>query len=194
MPNRNDQTRDRLLEVAAKLFAERGYHATGMAELGDAVGLARGALYHHIRSKEDLLAEISGRHVEQMVAYGEEVLSQGGDVVPRVRALSRMLLEMIAQNLPELTVFFSEFRSLTGERAEHLLDLRDRFEGVWRKLLDEGVSSGELRLSGPLVVKGLLGLHNYSYLWLKPGGPQSPLQIADLFCDMALDGIVARPV
>src|SRR5436309_3637837 len=55
--------REEILQIAARLFAENGYHGTGIAELGEAVGLGKGALYHHIGSKEDLLYEISSRHV-----------------------------------------------------------------------------------------------------------------------------------
>lgn len=190
MAQRKEQTKERILRIAAELFARNGYHATGMAELGEAVGFGRGALYYHIGSKEDLLFEISGRHVGEMVAFGESVLSEDISPDEKFRRLSRQLMRTIADNLPELTVFFREVHSLTGERYENLLALRDRFESIWLEILNQGVDQGIFSKSDPLVVKGILGLHNYSYLWLEPKGESSPEEIADLFCDIALRGLL----
>jgi AcrR family transcriptional regulator len=185
-------TRDRVLRVAAELFAQNGYHATGMAELGQAAQLGRGALYHHIGSKEQLLYELSIRHMEEMVAFGEGLLGEEATPAPdRLRRLGRRLLRTIADNLPELTIFFREGHSLTGERRAHLQAVRDRFEEVCAGIFEQGVRAGELRVSGPLVVKGFLGLHNYSYLWIQPDGDSSPEEIADLFVDIFLHGACA---
>jgi AcrR family transcriptional regulator len=179
-----------IVRIAAELFARNGYHATGVAELGAAVGLGKGALYYHIGSKEDLLYEISSRHVIDMVHYGEELLESDEPLVERFRMLSRRLMRTIADNLPELTTFFSEYRALSGERAERLLDLRRRFEAIWVALLRQGVDTGVFRPTDPILVKGLLGLHNYSYLWLDSDGSMSPEEIADVFCDFALRGLL----
>jgi AcrR family transcriptional regulator len=182
--------REEILRIAARLFAQNGYHGTGMVELGEAVGLGKGALYHHIGSKEDLLYEISSRHVIEMVAFGEQLLA--GDITPleKFRRLSRRLMRTIADNLPELTVFFREVRTLTGERGEHLLALRARFEEIWTEILEEGRAAGVFRTADPIIVKGLLGLHNYSYLWLRPDGPLTPEDVSDSYCDLLLRGLL----
>ena len=178
--------REEILHVAAQLFAQNGYHGTGIAELGEAVGLGKGALYHHIGSKEDLLYEISSRHVIEMVGFGEQLLAS--DISPLEKF--RRLMRTIADNLPELTVFFREVRTLRGERGEHLLSLRARFEEIWAEILDEGRSAGVFRTADPIVVKGLLGLHNYSYLWLRPDGRLTPEDVSDTFCDLVLRGLL----
>src|ERR1700759_895227 len=49
--------RDELTRIAARLFAERGYQGTSLADLAEALGLQKPSLYHHIESKEDLLWE-----------------------------------------------------------------------------------------------------------------------------------------
>ena len=184
--------KEEILKIAAELFARNGYHATGIAELGEAVGLGRGALYHHIGSKEELLIEISSRHVIEMVAFGEALLEADVPPIEKFRRLSRRLMRTIADNLPELTTFFSEYRALSGERAEHLLELRRRFESIWMTILQEGVEAGVFRSADVILVKGLLGLHNYSYLWFDPEGRMSPEDVSDAFCDFALRGLLTR--
>lgn len=65
---------ERIQKIAADLFATRGYRAVGVAEIGDAVGLGRGALYYHIGSKEDLLFSIVVRYIEDLVISGGDTL------------------------------------------------------------------------------------------------------------------------
>jgi AcrR family transcriptional regulator len=184
--------RQRILQIAAQLFAKNGYHATGVAELGKAVSLGRGGLYHHIGSKEKLLEEISIRHVVDMVQTGEDVLASDASPPEKFRTLSRKLMRTIAENLPEVTVFFREVNSLTGESREHVMGLRARFEEIWVELLREGVGQSVFRTADPLVAKALLGLHNYSYVWLDPDGRLDPEEIADLFCDLLLRGLLTE--
>jgi AcrR family transcriptional regulator len=186
-------TKARILHAAAELFAKNGYHATGLSELGDAVGLGRGALYYHIGSKENLLYELSVRHVEEMVAYGEMILGSPLGAEERFRRLSRKLMRVISDNLPELTVFFREINSFSGERRDRIHELRERFEGVWLQVLSDGEGEGLFQHGDNLTVKAVLGMHNYSYLWIDPEGSLSPEEIADRFCDLLLHGLMKHP-
>lgn len=193
-PSKRRSREDRRAEIssiAARLFAEHGYHATGMAELGEAVGLGRGALYHHISSKEELLFEISSRHVEDMVVFGETLLERADiGAVDKLRALSARLMRTIADNLPELTVFFRDAASLTGGRRTQVIELRDRFEDVWAGVVAQGVDEAAFRSLDPVAIKGMLGLHNYSYIWLSSDGRLSPEEISEVFCDLLFAGLV----
>ncbi len=179
----------RIIEISAELFAKNGYSATGIAELEKAVGLGRGALYHHIESKENLLYEISIRHVLDMVLYGEGLLEEDLPAEVKLRTLARRLMRTIADNLAQLTVFFADHRALNEPHAAELTAIRDRFEEVWVAILRQGVDDGAFSQTDPVVVKGLLGMFNYSYLWLQPGGEKSPETIADAFSDVVISGI-----
>lgn len=192
-PRARQQTRkEEIRRIAAELFARNGYHATGITELSEAVGLGRGALYHHIGSKEALLFDICSGHVFEMVKFGEELLELDISPVEKFRRLSRRLMRTIADELPELTVFFSEIRSLTGERAAEVVRIRRQFESIWLAIVQEGVERGMFRSADPLIIKGLLGLHNYAYLWIDPEGDRTPEEISDLFCDLALRGLLTN--
>lgn len=182
--NDDEPTRDRILRVAAHLFAEHGYHATSMANLCDGVGLQRGALYYYIGSKEQLLYEISSRHVSNMVDYGERLLKEDVSSLQKFLWLSTRLLNVIHDTQDEVTVFFQEIGALTGERRRRVFQLRDQFEDVWARILDQGVNDGLLNRSDPLFIKAILGMHNYSYIWLKPHGALRPEDVALYFCDL----------
>jgi AcrR family transcriptional regulator len=186
-----DERRGEILRIAADMFAERGYHATGINDLIEAAGVGKSAFYHHVGSKEALLYDIAAEHVRGMVAFGEDIL-HGADLSPeeKFRAVSRRLMRTICENLPELTVFFHEISTLKrGERSRELIDLRDRFEAVWASIVDEGVSDGSFRRLDPISIKFLLGMHNYSYIWMKPGGRLTPEEMSDVVCEIILDGL-----
>ena len=188
-PGGDSSTRERILQVGAELFTRNGYDATGVQELGDAVGLGRGALYHHIGSKEKLLYEISIRHVYTMLEHGEAILAMDVPADAKFRLLARRLMATIVEKLPEVTVFFHEYRSLSGKHSAELISIRDKFEVLWVRILEEGVEQGILRPMAPVAVKGILGLFNYSYVWIEPDGKETPEQIADIFCEVALGGL-----
>jgi AcrR family transcriptional regulator len=186
--NGGETTRERVLRVAAELFAAKGYGATSVAEVAAAANLGKGALYHHIQSKEQLLYEISKRHVEEPLVDGEEILQRDLPADEKLRLLSRRQMRVIADHLPEITVYFREGHYLSGQRQAELQVLRDRWEDVWRTCLQQGVDEGVLRTADPITVKGVLGIFNYSWVWLHADGSMSPDEIGDRLADLVLRG------
>lgn len=189
-----ETTKENILRISAELFARNGYHATGMAELSEAVGRGRGALYYHIGSKEALLFDISKAQVDRMNKVAEQILGSDAQAPKKLRELARALTQNIAEHRSEWTVFFREFTALTGERREEVLQARETYEGAWRRVLREGVHEGTFRRTQPVLLKGILGMFNYSYLWLEPDGKLTPRQVADVFVDNVLTGLAAGQV
>lgn len=188
-----DLNRERVVAVAAELFARHGYHGTGIAELGKAVGLGRGALYHYIESKEALLYAISRTQVDRMNGHAERALASALSPEELLHEMARGLLRNIAEHRAEWAVFFRDYSALTGERRDKVIAARERYEGYWRQALDRGVAAGVLRPAPPLLVKGILGMLNYTYLWFEPDGELSPEELADEYVDLLLRGIRVSP-
>ena len=191
MSDKYDANRDRVLQVAAELFAKSGYHGTGVAEIGEAAGLGRGALYHYIGSKEAILYEISSRQLAQMNTVADELALSEADPEKRLRGLARALMRNIAEHRAEWTVFFREYHALTDERRDRIIAERERYESHWRNALEQGIRDGQFRALPRLMVKGLLGMFNYSYLWITPAGAETPEEIADEFLDAVVTGMRA---
>ena len=184
--------KERILRIAAELFAKNGYRATGVQELGKAVGLGRGALYYHIGSKEQLLFDIGFVHVEEMVEFGEALVEKESPAEEKIRELSRALMRNIVDNLNEWTVFFHEAKSLTGRARKLIMARRQRYEQIWTDIVAQGTQSGEFHAVDPVAIKGVLGMHNYSYIWIRERGRLEPEEIADAFCDIIMPGLLVR--
>lgn len=193
MATKYETNRDEILRTSAELFARSGYHGTGISDLGNAVGLGRGALYHYIGSKETILYEISIRQVTHMNELADALALTEKNPEKRLRSLARALMRNIAEHRAEWTVFFREYHALTGERRDRVIAARERYEAHWRDALDQSVREGLFHPVPRLLVKGLLGMFNYSYLWLTTDGPQTPEEIADDFLTTIISGMSAPP-
>ncbi len=191
---RGEQQYDRIKRIAAELFATRGYRAVGVAEIGDAVQLGRGALYYHINSKEDLLFSIVVRYIEELVIKGREAIETEPDPAKRICILSRQLMTTIFANLSEMTVCFRETDCLTGQRHRIVSELHQSYQEVWAATLREGEKKGRFRHLPTIAIKGVLGMYFHSFLWLKPGGKQTATEVADVFADMTLAIAEGRPM
>ncbi|KOS53789.1 TetR family transcriptional regulator [Rhodococcus rhodochrous KG-21] len=179
-----------MMAAAVKLFAENGYHGTGVEEISSEVQLGKGALYHHMGSKESLLFEICHARMSDLLTQSGRVLAMDVTWQERFRELMRVVLRNIADHALEWTVSFQEFKALTGQRRAVIQDARERYERIVAEILEEGARAGEFQALDPLVTKGILGLYNYSYAWIRPDGKKSPEEIADLFTDALLHGVL----
>ncbi len=182
--------REAIVDTSAGLFAQRGYHATGLTELCTANGLGKGALYHYIGSKEELLAAIHDRVMDEVMVGADRVADAGGPPPAQLAMLGDELLDVIHRYPDHVWVFLHEFPALTGERAEQFRKRRRAYERRVEAVLRAGVASGAFRDLDPrLTALAWLGMHNYTYLWLKPGGRLSARDVAKPFAEIFLRGI-----
>jgi len=173
---------------AARLFAEKGYHGTSTGDLAEAMGVQKGSLYAHIRSKEDLLWEVA----REGAAAFHAALDGVPDELPateKIRLALRAHLRVVAEQLDVATVFVREWRYLEGERRDEFVAERRRYEERFRALFREGRELGELRTDLDDATATLLALSaaNWAYTWLRPGDDTNAL--ADRFFAQLLDGM-----
>jgi AcrR family transcriptional regulator len=182
--------RDSIIDTSARVFAEQGYHATGITELCAANDLGKGALYHYIGSKEELLVAIHDRVMDEVMLGADRVAEAGGTPSEQLAGLGDELLDVIHRYPEHVWVFLHEFPALTGERAEQFRKRRHVYEARVEEVLRAGVESGEFRDVDPwLTARAWLGMHNYTYLWLKSGGRLSAQAVARPFAEIFMRGI-----
>lgn len=185
-----ESRREAIIDTSARLFARQGYHATGIMELCTANDLGKGALYHYIGSKESLLAAIHDRVMDEVMAGATRAEKAGGSPSEQLVLLGSELLDVIHRYPDHVWVFLHEFPALTGARAERFRSRRREYEGYVERVLRAGIGSGQFRNVDPwLTARAWFGMHNYTYLWLKPGGRLDARAVAQPFADIFLRGI-----
>jgi AcrR family transcriptional regulator len=183
--------RQAIIDTSAPVFARRGYHATGIMELCAANDLGKGALYHYIGSKEELLAAIHDRVMDEVMLGADRVAEAGGTPSVQLANLGEELLDVIHRYPAHVWVFLHEFPALTGDRAAQFRERRRKYEQRVEAVLQAGVDSGEFRELQPrLTAMAWLGMHNYTYLWLKAGGTLTARDVAKPFAEIFMQGIV----
>jgi len=186
--------RDAIVDTSARLFAGNGYHATGITELCEANDLGKGALYHYIGSKEELLVAIHDRVMDEVMLGAERVALAGGSSGAQLAMHGEELLDVIGRYPDHVWVFLHEFPALTGERAARFRERRRAYERRIEEVLRAGVGTGEFRDLDPwLTARAWLGMHNYTYLWLRPGGRLSARDVAKPFAELFMRGIDHTP-
>jgi AcrR family transcriptional regulator len=187
-PNR----RDELLEIAAVLFAERGFRNTTVRDIADAAGILSGSLYHHFDSKEAMVDELLDTFQQQLFDTFEEIVASDRGPRAKLEAVVRVSFEAIDQHHSEVAIFQNDAAYLSGfERFGYLAERNARFERLWRGVLHEGVGSGELRqdLDIDLVYRFLRDTVWVAVTWYRPGGALSADQVADQYLSILLEGI-----
>jgi TetR/AcrR family transcriptional regulator, cholesterol catabolism regulator len=181
-----------IVDTSAHVFARGGYHATGIAELCVANELGKGALYHYIGSKEELLAAIHDRVMDEVMLGADRVAAAGGSPSEQLTMLGAELLDVIHRYPDHVWVFLHEFPALTETRADQFRVRRRAYERRVEGVLKAGIEAGEFRAVDPrLTALAWLGMHNYTYLWLKAGGRFSARDAAQPFADIFIHGIAS---
>jgi AcrR family transcriptional regulator len=187
--------RAEILERAAEVFNELGYRGASVEELARRVGLRKGSLYHHVRSKEQVLGEVLLRGMELL--RGGLPGADDARLAPaeKVRAAVRFHLEWMAAEPHVTGVFLREARNLPARLRPRLqAQVRD-FERRWVALLREGIAAGAFRpdVDPKLTVYLILGLINSVHRWYRPDGRLGMKRIAEACADLVLDGLRRRP-
>lgn len=162
--------RGRLLKEAARLFRDKGYERTTVRDLAAAVGIQSGSLFHHFRTKEEILKAVMVETIHLNTALMQAATEVAGSARDKLRALVRAELESVnGQTGEAMAVLVFEWRSLSVDAQAEILKLRDIYEQLWLDVLESLKQDGALE-ADPFVVRRMLtGALSWTVTWYKPG-------------------------
>lgn len=182
--------KEQIYSTARSLFSERGYHATTVRDIARELNMQGGSLYAHIESKEDVLWELANRAAEQFLGAVEPIVRSDMPAAGKLREMVRSHVTVVADNLGDATVFLHEWKFLAEEHRAEIAMLRDRYERLYRSVIEQGIASGEFAPADPKMAAMLvLSAVNWIPQWYKPSGPLTPVEIADRFSELVLRGL-----
>jgi TetR/AcrR family transcriptional regulator, cholesterol catabolism regulator len=186
-------TREGILEAAARIFGEKGYHATSMHDIAEAVNLQKASLYYHFESKQEILIAILDHALALINSRLESVLAQSLSPDEKLHQAMVSYLQTIAENQNLSAVLLLELRSLDPELKARHASRREKFESLWRDLIVEGKQAGVFNSVDPsLTGRAILGVMNWTVTWYRSDGPRSATEIANLFADLLLKGLMVQ--
>jgi len=186
-------TKDEILEAAAQIFSKKGFHAASMQDIAEAVHLQKASLYHHVASKQEILLELLNRALDLLIERVTKDCDSPAPPDEKLRRAIRTYLNALSEYDYLAAVLLLEHRSLEPELRVRHIPRRDRFESIWRDLIQQGVEAGVFHCrSASLAARALLGTMNWTITWYRRDGSLSIEEIADQFADMFLNGLLVR--
>jgi AcrR family transcriptional regulator len=185
-----DQVRDfkkeRILEEASTLFYERGYRGTTLDAIAERLEVSKPFIYHHFKSKAELLVEIYKRVLRLCLETIETAAASPGTARAQLRAFAVNYTQIVIKEQAIVAIFFREEQNLPPEEIDSINALKREFDGKLTQLLQRGVDKGEFEIADVrMVTLALTGMMNWAYTWYRPQGRLSPDVIAQSMAALA---------
>lgn len=195
-PRRVRLTQKAIVAAAAELFARNGFGATSLDDIAERLGATKGALYYHIKNKEDILRQI---YLMVLTASEEPLAEIVAAPLPPAEKLTRAIshhVSVAANRSPAMTVFYREHPHLTGPFAREIVLRKKVYERYFEQIIEEGQAAGVFSraIDAKIATFGLLGMCNWLSQWYQPGGPYTHQQIAAMFVRMIEQGLLTPPI
>jgi TetR/AcrR family transcriptional regulator, cholesterol catabolism regulator len=194
-PATNDR-RTELLDIAARLFAERGLRATTVRDIADAAGILSGSLYHHFDSKESMVDEILRGFLDTLFDRYRQIVAQ--ELGPRgtLEAIVVASFQALDEHHAAVAIYQAEARRLAEQpRFGYIPERLTEFRRTWHGVLTAGIADGSFRpdLDVELSYRFLRDTVWVGVGWYRPGGKLAIGDIARQYLSIVLDGIAAHP-
>ena len=182
--------RSDIIQAAAQIIREKGYHGTSMQDIADAVNLQKASLYHHVTSKQDILFAILEQALDMLISDMRAVVDSDLNPEEKLRLAMQVYMGRLTEDADLATVLLLEHRSLEDNLRTRHNTRRDRYESLWREIIQDGVSRGVFRpVDITVATFAILGVQNWMITWFKSGGRLSALELSDHFSDLFLRGL-----
>ena len=185
--------RQQVLDAAARLFANRGYHGTRIDDVASAVGMNKATVYHYYASKSLLLYDIYRQAADFTLSAVHDHTS--GSAREAIYCFTTRLLTGIAGDIDRAAVYFQESPYITEwlaeEQVTHIQAAETAVYEHLRTLIDDGLASGEfIACDSHVLALGYIGMTTGSYRWLREQPARSPAHVAAELSSALLRGLV----
>lgn len=191
-PSQPASRRDELLELAATMFAERGLKATTVRDIADSAGILSGSLYHHFKSKEQMVEEVLKDFLDWLFARYQQIVDSTSSPLERLKGLFMASFEAIQHRHAQVVIYQDEAKRLSGQPQFAFVEARNKEQRkMWIDILQQGMADGSFRpdIDVDLVYRFIRDTTWVSVRWYQPGGPLTAEQVGQQYLAIVLGGI-----
>ena len=192
---RGNNRRAEIVSAATQLFLDKGYDATSVQDIANAVGLLKGSLFYYIDGKEDLLFAVLEGMLTSSLADMNDLRALDVPALVKVRRMSEAHVQYILTNRDQATIFFRDFRSLSEERRRDIAAERDNYARGFTAFLREAQAAGEVCPDVDVrhAAGALLGMMNMVYDWYPHADEQHARKLAKEIGDLVVSSLICDP-
>lgn len=182
--------KEQILQTSAKMFKDRGYASTSMRDIATELGIEAASLYHHIKSKEEILEIICFGMAHKLTAAIAEVNDIYFNAEEKLRMAIKNHVQIITENISQSAVFLHEWRSLSEPRLSEFKALRDDYEKGINTILAEGINEDVFAdVDQKFASLTILSTVNWINEWYNPAGKMNASEIATKLSDFIMGGL-----
>lgn len=191
----NINRKEQIIDVAALLFKQKGYASTTMRDLATELGIEAASIYHHIKSKEELLEGICFDMANKFISNAKEVNDIYFNAEEKLRLAIKLHVETITENQNQSAVFLSEWRNLSEPKLTLFKQLRQQYENQFTIILMDGENEDIFdQVDKKFAVLSILSTINFVNEWYKPDGKMNAAEIAEKLSNFIMGGLRKRLV
>ena len=183
-----------IIEAAARVFAERGFHGATTQDIADVLGIKQASLYYYFSSKEAALELVCLRGVEGFFEAAKSIAARPESARKRLALLINSHLSPLVDRADFVKVFLNERQHLPTESRRRIGRWSRGLERIFEEVIKEGIANGEFRaaLDPRMATLAILGMCNAVSSWQRNENVDVA-QISAEFARLLIDGIGTRP-
>jgi AcrR family transcriptional regulator len=186
-----DLQRAAIVESAAHLFAQKGFHNASMAQLARSCAISKPLLYHYYRDKEQILFDVADRYLDRLLAIAAEVRAQQLLPEAQLRTLVGRFMQEYRHSQAQHMVLVQDVKFLGEAQRAQVVSKQRQVVEAFTAAIDR--LRPRLRQRGvrvPLTMV-LFGMINWTFTWLRPDGELTYDDMAEVVSDIFLHGVAS---
>jgi AcrR family transcriptional regulator len=183
--------RKKILEVAKRLFASKGYDGTSIRKIAKESGLSVAGMFHYFSSKEEILNDIIADFVDQGYDQLHEISKSDKPPIEKIEEICKFYVRHLAGHKNELTILVTEAKSLAPEHRKMFLEKQHIYIDALKGLLQELECEGQLKsVKSSILAHLFFGMVNWTYSWYQKKGEMGLKELEATITDVFLRGIL----
>lgn len=185
--------REQILEVAGKLFYERGYRSTTVDAIAGQLSVTKPFIYYHFENKLDILQTLLERTIRASLHLFDDIDMESGSPSDVLTELIRKFTLNVIENQTLIALFWRDEKDLPIRNRENVRAMKREFDMRLNRILERGVEAGEFEIEDiALTGLAIAGMVTWTYTWYRPDRRLSSDEIADRLARLTLNMVKAR--
>ena len=184
--------RNAVLQAAAQLFNERGFHATSLDDIAARLNVTKPTLYYYVKNKDEILLQCVSKGLEMMLEGIDASRAAGGKAIDQLMTCMQVYARIVTMDFGMCLIRVGD-EQLPPESRKELRRLKSAIDQEFRRLVAEGVAEGSLQPCDPKMTAFVIaGALSWIGRWYQPGGEYTPEQVAQQCIATLCDGVLRR--
>jgi AcrR family transcriptional regulator len=180
-----------IINVAAKLFKEKGYSAVTMRDIAQAMDIKAASLYNHIKSKQEILVLIIVEIAEEFTNTMNDVVNSNESAIKKIERIIQLHIDITLQDSNALACLNNDWMHLEDNDLNYFIKMRNDYEENFKIIVKKGIQEGEIKnYNLDVIIFSILSTLRTLYIWYNKTNNLSPKSLSDNMIKVLLNGII----